>query len=55
MSFLDNRFVNRVLHKTLWTAVLPLCALWGLAQAVGGHRWWTASRQMRPASLRTLS
>lgn len=37
MSFLENRFVNRVLHKTLWTAVLPLCALWGIAQAVGGH------------------
>ncbi|MDR7307538.1 hypothetical protein [Rhodoferax saidenbachensis] len=34
MSFLENRFLNRVLHKTLWAALLPLCALWGMAQAV---------------------
>ncbi len=37
MSFLENRFLNRVLHKTLWTVLLPLCALWGMAQAVTGH------------------
>jgi hypothetical protein len=29
---LENRFLNRVLHKTLWAAVLPLCALAGGAQ-----------------------
>ena len=28
---LENRFLNRVLHKTLWAAVLPLCALAGVA------------------------
>ena len=37
MSFLENRFLNRVLHKTLWTLVLPLCAVWGIAQALTGH------------------
>ncbi|MES2583134.1 MAG: hypothetical protein V4627_10490 [Pseudomonadota bacterium] len=26
---LENRFLNRVLHKTLWALVLPLCALAG--------------------------
>jgi hypothetical protein len=26
MKLLENRFLNRVLHKTLWAAVLPLCA-----------------------------
>jgi len=30
----DNRFLNRVLHKTLWAVLLPLCMLWGVAQAV---------------------
>ena len=34
MNLLENRFLNRVLHKTLWAVVLPLCALWGAAQAV---------------------
>lgn len=34
MNLLENRFLNRVLHKTLWAVVLPLCALWGGAQAV---------------------
>lgn len=29
---LENRFLNRVLHKTLWAAVLPLCVLAGGAQ-----------------------
>lgn len=37
MSLLENRFLNRVLHKTLWAALLPLCALWGLGQAVAEH------------------
>jgi hypothetical protein len=37
MSLLANRFLNRVLHKTLWAALLPLCALWGVAQAVADH------------------
>jgi hypothetical protein len=34
MSLLENRFLNRVLHKTLWAALLPLCVLWGIGQAV---------------------
>jgi hypothetical protein len=37
MSLLANRFLNRVLHKTLWATLLPLCALWGIAQAVADH------------------
>lgn len=32
MRMFDNLFLNRVLHKTLWLAFLPLCALWGVAQ-----------------------
>ena len=34
MNPLENRFLNRVLHKTLWAVLLPLCALWGVAQVV---------------------
>lgn len=34
MNLLESRFVNRVLHKTLWATVLPLCALWGVGQAI---------------------
>jgi hypothetical protein len=34
----SNRFVNRVLHKTLWAAVLPLCAVWSVGSAVAEHR-----------------
>jgi hypothetical protein len=37
MNFMANRFVNRVLHKTLWAALLPLSALWGIGQAVAEH------------------
>jgi len=37
MSSLANHFVNRVLHKALWAALLPLCALWGLGQTVAQH------------------
>lgn len=33
-----NRFVNRVLHKTLWAAALPLCAAWSIATAMADHR-----------------
>ena len=33
-AWFSNRFVNRVLHKALWAALLPLCALWGIGQAV---------------------
>ena len=33
-SLFSNRFVNRVLHKALWVALLPLCALWGIGQAM---------------------
>lgn len=32
MNFLDNRFINRVLHKTLWALLLPLCGLCSVAQ-----------------------
>jgi len=32
MRLFDNLFLNRVLHKTLWAALLPLCVLWGVAQ-----------------------
>lgn len=36
---LESRFLNRVLHKALWAAVLPLCALAGVAQvASNGQR-----------------
>lgn len=34
MKLLENRFLNRVLHKTLWATVLPLCALVGVAHLV---------------------
>nr|WP_315466200.1 hypothetical protein [uncultured Rhodoferax sp.] len=34
MNLLRNHFMNRVLHKTLWATLLPLCALWGLGQTV---------------------
>ncbi|MDB5928304.1 MAG: hypothetical protein JWR60_11 [Polaromonas sp.] len=30
---LENTFVNRVLHKTLWTVLLPGCMLWPAAVA----------------------
>lgn len=41
MNLLENRFLNRVLHKTLWAALLPLCALAGVAQ-VASDRHHTA-------------
>ncbi len=34
MNPLENRFLNRVLHKTLWAVLLPVCALWGVGQVV---------------------
>jgi hypothetical protein len=34
---LANSFTNRVLVKALFAAMLPLCAAWGLAQAVQGR------------------
>jgi exosortase/archaeosortase family protein len=34
LPLFDNRFVNRVLHKSLWAVLLPLCALGGVAQAL---------------------
>lgn len=43
MKLLENRFLNRVLLKILWAAVLPLCALWGVGQAVSAN--WTAHEQ----------
>ena len=58
MQLLENRFLNRVLHKTLWAAVLPLCALAGVAQVVaeqlraadGGHAADTARASTHLAS-----
>jgi len=38
MGILENRFLNRVLHKTLWAAVLPLCALAGVARVADQYR-----------------
>ena len=38
MNILENRFLNRVLHKTLWAAVLPMCTLAGIAQVVADSR-----------------
>jgi len=43
VSMFDNRFLNRVLHKTLWAVLLPLCMLWGAAQAVN-----TAAKSSSP-------
>jgi hypothetical protein len=37
-SWFSNRFVNRVLHKALWAAVLPLCAVLSITSAVVAHR-----------------
>ena len=37
MKLLENRFLNRVLHKTLWATLLPLCALAGVAHSVMDH------------------
>ena len=34
MNPLENLFLNRVLHKTLWAVLLPVCALWGVGQVV---------------------
>jgi hypothetical protein len=34
-AMLENSFVNRVLHKTLWAALLPACLLWAVASAMG--------------------
>lgn len=34
MSLLANHFANRVLFKLLCAALLPLCALWGVARAL---------------------
>ena len=33
---LENSFINRVIHKSLWALVLPACMLWSIAAAVGG-------------------
>ena len=34
MRFIKDHFWNRVMHKTLWAVLLPLCALWSLGQTV---------------------
>lgn len=31
----ENSFVNRVLHKTLWAALLPACMVWAGVSAMG--------------------
>ena len=33
-QWFNNRFVNRVIHKTLWALVLPLCAVWSLVSTL---------------------
>lgn len=65
MNLLDNRFLNRVLHKSLWAAVLPLCALAGVVQVLGTAHHASASppaqaarelpTQWRGAALRPLA
>lgn len=53
MKLLENRFINRVLHKALWAAVLPLCALWGVGQAVSASLLAPAQDgESSPATLR---
>ena len=50
MNILENRFLNRVLHKTLWAAVLPLCAVAGVAQVVvEQHRATDTGQETRAA------
>ena len=50
MNLFANRFLNRILHKALWAALLPLCALWGVAQAVADHH-----RVDMPSNLRAAT
>jgi hypothetical protein len=42
---LDNSIVNRVLHKTLWAALLPAYLLWAVAAALDP---WQAIPVARP-------
>jgi hypothetical protein len=41
MNAFENRFVNRVLHKALWALLLPMCAVWNLAQV-----WTTQANEL---------
>lgn len=57
-----NRFVQRVLHKTAFAAVLLLCAVWALAQALAPadarttpHLAWEWPTQWDGAPLRPLA
>jgi hypothetical protein len=50
MNILENRFLNRVLHKALWAAVLPMCALVGVAQISMDHRRGTDASIVKAAS-----
>lgn len=57
-----NRFVQRVLHKTVFAAVLALCTLWGVAQAIrpaaappADTGAWEWPRQWEGAALRPLA
>lgn len=52
MKLLENRFLNRVLHKTLWATVLPACALAGVAQGVVDYHHAT---QAAPAASRPVA
>lgn len=45
-KWFDNLFVNRVLHKSLWLLVLPLCALWSGLQA-----WSSAPGAVSPQTV----
>lgn len=55
MNILENRFLNRVLHKTLWAVMLPLCALIGVAQLVTDLHRATDTGNNSPATRTTLS
>lgn len=47
MKLFDNLFINRVLHKSLWLLVLPLCALWSGVQALSSSPSALQTRAVR--------
>jgi len=51
VSFLETRFLQRLLHKALWAMLLPLCALWGLAQHVADRQRADAGPPMRQGAV----
>ncbi len=54
MDWFGNRFVNRVLHKALWAAVLPLCAVWSIGSAVVTQRAHGADSPLSAPSITEL-